>query len=65
MNWYKKITKKAAEVKSEASDLWGGLTDATGDIVESTDNADTWSVRASDVGSKDAEHITSNIPKPL
>lgn len=35
MNWYKKITKKAAEVQSEASDLWGGLTDATGDIVES------------------------------
>lgn len=38
MSFWKDLKQKADTAKTEASDLWGGLTDTTGDIIESAQN---------------------------
>ena len=51
-------------VAGDGTGKWIGAC-LTGDIVESTDNADSWTLRAENVGSKNAEDVTANVYAPI
>ena len=53
----------ALEEGANSADSAKGATCA--DSAESTDNADSWTLRAENVGSKNAEDVTANVYAPI